>query len=175
LHRRSIAPAVGGLALGYAAVTVVVAAGVGTLVSRSPASLAGLTLVGGTYLAWHGAMTIRHPSAPGVGGDYESTTSGWRTLVAGAGVSGLNPKGLLVLLALLPQFADPRWSWPVPIQISVLGLAFVVTCAAFYTCIGTFARSVLGARQTVARAVSRFSGAAMVALGGALVAERLLA
>ena len=45
-------------------------------------------------------------------------------LVRGIGVSGLNPKGLLVLLALLPQFANPRGSWPLSAQLGLLGLVF---------------------------------------------------
>jgi len=42
---RSVLPAVGGLVLGYALVTAVVAAGVGALVAGSPAALTGLTLL----------------------------------------------------------------------------------------------------------------------------------
>jgi len=40
-----VVPAVGGLVLGYAAGTLVVAAGVGALVAGSPNILAGLTIV----------------------------------------------------------------------------------------------------------------------------------
>ena len=58
LRGRTVVPAVSGLVLGYAGVTVVVAAGVGTLVARSPAFLTGLTVAGGLYLMWHGARTF---------------------------------------------------------------------------------------------------------------------
>ena len=44
---------------GYTALTLVVAAGVGAVVAESPAILTGLTIVGGAYLMWHGAMTFR--------------------------------------------------------------------------------------------------------------------
>ncbi len=64
LRGRSVVPAVGGLVLGYAAVTLVVAAGVGALVTGSPNILTGLTIVGGAYLMGHGAMTVRRPSTP---------------------------------------------------------------------------------------------------------------
>jgi threonine/homoserine/homoserine lactone efflux protein len=90
------------------------------------------------------------------------------------GVSALNPKGLLLFLALLPQFTNPRWSWPLAAQLAFLGLVFMVTCAAFYLCLGTFARRILHDRPAAARAVTRFSGAAMTVIGALLLAERLI-
>jgi len=172
LRGRSVGPAVGGLVVGYAGVTLVAAAGVGVVIAGSPAILTGLTIVGGAYLIWHGAMTSMHPSTPSTDAEAGSGSS-WNTLWTGVGVSGLNPKGLLILLALLPQFANPDASWPFAVQVAVLGIAFMLTCAIFYTCLGLFARTVLHARPTVARAVSRLSGAAMVVIGALLIAEQL--
>jgi len=172
LRGRSVVPAVGGLVLGYTALTLVVAAGVGAVVAGSPAILTGLTIVGGAYLMGHGAMTFWHPATPSTDTDTGSR-SPWNTLWSGVGVSGLNPKGLLIFLALLPQFAHPYATWPFALQIGVLGLAFTLTCAVFYACLGLFARTILHARPTAARAVSRFSGAAMVVIGALLIAERL--
>ena len=172
LRGRSVLPAVGGLVLGYAAVTLVVAAGVGVLVAGSPAALTGLTIAGGGYLMWHGGSTFARPSTPSRPASSAATTD-WGILARGIGVSGLNPKGLLIFLALLPQFTNPHWSWPVAGQIGALGLAFMATCAGFYLCLGLFARSVLHARPSVARAVSRLSGAAMVVIGVVLILDRL--
>jgi len=165
LRGRSVVPAVGGLVLGYAAMTLVVAAGVGTLVAGSPKTLTGLTIVGGAYLMGHGAMTVRHPLTPTTNAEAGSSSS-WNILWSGVGVSGLNPKGLLIFLALLPQFANPHANWPFALQIGVLGLTFLLTCAVFYACLGLFARTILHARPAAARVVSRFSGAAMVVIGG---------
>ncbi|NYE17842.1 LysE family translocator [Actinomadura citrea] len=171
LRSGSVVPAVGGLVVGYAAVTVIVAAGVGALVAGSPSVLTGLTAVGGLYLIWHGATTFTRPSAldvrAGVGTD-------WSTFLRGIGVSGLNPKGLLIFLALLPQFTDPHYAWPVPVQLAVLGLTFMATCAAFYLCLGTLTRTVLDPRPAAARTVTRLSGAAMTALGTWLFLDHLL-
>ena len=96
-------------------------------------------------------------------------------LVRGIGVSGLNPKGLLVLLALLPQFASPRGSWPLSAQLGLLGLVFTLSCAVFYLGLGSSARKVLHTRPRAAAAISRLSGAAMFVIGALLLAERLLA
>lgn len=174
LRGHSAVPAVGGLVTGYAAITVVVAAGVGALVARTPALLTGLTIAGGMYLMWHGARTFARPPAPGTPAGAPASTNR-ATLVKGMGVSALNPKGLLLFLALLPQFTNPRWSWPLAAQLGFLGLVFIVTCAAFYLCLGTFARRILHARPAAARAVTRFSGAAMAVIGALLLAERLIA
>ena len=62
LRGRSVLPAVAGLVLGYTGITIVVAAGVGAVVGRSPALLAGLTVAGGCYLIWHGATTFARPA-----------------------------------------------------------------------------------------------------------------
>jgi threonine/homoserine/homoserine lactone efflux protein len=196
LRGRSVLPAVAGLMLGYAGMTIVVAAGVGAIVSRSPALLTALTVVGGCYLIWHGATTVARPSAPSPAaaaatqsppagtaaatqtppaGTAAATPTppagtGRSVLVRGLGVSALNPKGLLIFLALLPQFTNPRWSWPLTAQLGLLGLVFAATCGAFYLGLGSAARKVLAARPAAARAVTRFSGAAMVVIGALLLA-----
>jgi len=173
LRGHRVLTAVGGLAIGYAVLTIVVAAGVGAMVAGTPAALTVLAVVGGVYLVWHGAMTIARPSAVDTpAGDPAET--GWTIFVKGVLVSGLNPKGLLTLFALLPQFTNPQTSWPLACQIGVLGLAFVTTCAVFYLFLGSAARTILYTRPAVARAITRFSGAAMVTIGATLLLDRLL-
>ena len=148
-----------GLVIGYTAMTVVVAAGVGALVAGSATALTVLSVLGGGYLMWHGVAAFRQASAELDLGPSPSSTD-WATLTKGIGVSGLNPKGLLVFLALLPQFTSRHGSWPIAGQLAVLGLVFTLTCAVFYLVLGTFARSILQARPTAAAVVnlSRGSG-----------------
>ena len=174
LRGHSALPAVSGLMIGYAGITVVVAAGVGALVARTPALLTGLTIVGGVYLMWHGARTFARPPTRAAQAAAPVSTA-WATLARGMGVSALNPKGLLLFLALLPQFTNPQWTWPVAVQLGFLGLVFIMTCAVFYLCLGSFARKILHARPAAARGVTRFSGAAMIVIGALLLAERLIA
>jgi threonine/homoserine/homoserine lactone efflux protein len=185
LGHRSVLLAVGGIVLGYAGMTIVVAAGVGGIVARTPASLTALTIAGGLYLIWLGARTVTRPTAPAItadstpsgtgAGPVSASGTGRATLAGGIGVSGLNPKGLLVFLAILPQFTSPRGSWPLTVQLAVLGLVFTLTCAAFYLCMGSLAGRILRARPGAARAITRFSGTAMIVIGALLLAERLLA
>jgi threonine/homoserine/homoserine lactone efflux protein len=204
LRGRSVLPAVAGLVLGYTGITIVVAAGVGAVVGRSPALLAGLTVAGGCYLIWHGATTFARPAAasarigsaapgpappgpatrgsatrgsaaagPATRGSAAAGTrpadTGRAVLARGMGVSALNPKGLLIFLALLPQFTNPGWSWPLTAQLGLLGLVFAATCGVFYLGLGSAARKILAARPAAARAVTRFSGAAMVVIGALLL------
>ncbi|GAA1001229.1 LysE family transporter [Acrocarpospora macrocephala] len=173
LRRRSVYPAVSGLVVGYAAITLIVAGGVGALVAGNPAILTGLTLVGGLYLIWHGTTTFAHPAEPATPADGLTGTD-WNTFLRGIGVSGLNPKGLLIFLALLPQFTDPRGPWPIAAQISVLGLAFMTTIGLFYLGIGRLTHTVLYGRPAAARLISRLSGAAMIGIGAWLLIDHLL-
>jgi len=175
LRGRTAVPAVGGLVLGYGAVTVVVAAGVGELVARSQPLLTGLIFAGGLYLVWLGARTLTRPKAPPGTGRTGARRigTGRATLARGIGVSALNPKGLLVFVALLPQFTSARWSWPLAAQLGLLGLVFMASCAAFYLCLGTFARRISRARPAAALAITRFSAVAMIVIGALLLIERL--
>jgi threonine/homoserine/homoserine lactone efflux protein len=183
LRGRSVVPAVGGLVLGYTVLTAVVAAGVGTLVARDPVLLTGLTVAGGGYLIWRGAATLAAPApapdlspapaeraaAPGL-----APAPAGPTLARGLGVSGLNPKGLLLFLALLPQFTSRHGSWPLPGQLALLGVVFTLTCGAFYLGLGSVIRAVLLPRPGTARAITRLSGASMIIIGALLLAERFL-
>lgn len=172
LRGNRVLPAVGGLVIGYTVMTAVVAAGVGALVAGSGTLLTAISLVGGGYLVWLGVATLRHPTGA-LAAQAAPRRSERATLLEGIGVSGLNPKGLLIFVALLPQFTDRTAAWPIPVQLAVLGLAFTLTVAVFYGLLGSFARTVLQARPAAARALSRVSGVGMVLVGVLLVVDRL--
>lgn len=175
LRDRVVVPAVAGLVIGYAGVTAVVVAGVGALIARSPLLLTGLTLAGGLYLMWLGGTALARPATPPLhAAEPAGSGSGRSALGKGIGVSGLNPKGLLIFFALLPQFTDPDGSWPVAGQLAVLGVVFTVNCAVFYGALGTCARLALRTRPSTARVISRISGAAMILVGALLIIERLI-
>jgi threonine/homoserine/homoserine lactone efflux protein len=181
LGGRSVLLAVSGIALGYAGMTIIVAGGVGALVARTPASLSALTVAGGCYLIWLGSRTLIRPTGHGAaaGGAAgaamgAAVRSDRAALVKGIGVSGLNPKGLLVFLALLPQFVSSRGNWPLAVQLGILGLVFTLSCAVFYLSLASVVRRILGAGPALARVITRVSGAAMIVIGALLLAERLL-
>lgn len=174
LRGRVVVPAVAGMLSGHLLATLLVAAGVGSLVVQVPYALSTLTLLGAGYLLWLGINMLLKPSAPARGAAADDTR--WsRWALKGLCVSGLNPKVLLLFLALLPQFTNPLAAWPVPAQILALGLLHALSCGVVYLAVGFSARAVLASRPGVAMMVSRVSGAAMVVIAVLLAAERLLA
>jgi threonine/homoserine/homoserine lactone efflux protein len=172
MRHRTVLPAVGGLLAGHLLATALVAAGVAALVARSPMVLTALTAAGAVYLVWMGVSTLAHPSTPQTA-DGEAPGTGLRQAAKGLGISGLNPKLVILFAALLPQFVDPGAGWPLAVQIVALGLVHVASCAVVYTGVGTGARRVLRARPAAALWVSRVSGAAMVVIGALLLVEQL--
>lgn len=176
---RVVVPAVAGLASGYVLLTAVVAAGVGPLVASVPSALVALTVVGAAYLLCLGVGILRTSGA-----DQRASTAtmpaparagGARTVRRGIGVSALNPKGLLFFVAFLPQFARPADSWPLPVQLVVLGAVWTMIVALFYTALGFTAERALEARPGLARGVTRVAGGAMIAVGLALLGEQIFA
>jgi threonine/homoserine/homoserine lactone efflux protein len=187
LRGRSVVPAVSGLVAGYAVHTLLAMAGLAVLVAGSPGLLTGLTVAGAGYLVWLGWGVLRRPATPETasgpaGAEAAASQAGAvtppaspvRTFLRGGAISGLNPKGLLLYLSVLPQFLRPAGAHlPVAAQTGVLGGVHMACCAAVYLTVGVLARAVLRARPTAARAVARTSGAAMLGIGGFLLVERL--
>ncbi|MEV7687129.1 LysE family translocator [Streptomyces bungoensis] len=171
LGGRSVPRAVAGLVSGYALHTVLATAGLAVLVAGSPRLLTALTVAGAGYLLWLGWGVLRRPAVPG---PREAPSTGGRPFLRGATISGLNPKGLLLYLSVLPQFLTLRGAHlPVAAQTAALGLLHMACCAAVYLAVGALARALLAARPAAARAVTRTSGAAMLGIGAFLLAERL--
>ncbi|MFE1749610.1 LysE family translocator [Streptomyces anandii] len=176
LRDRSVAVAVSGLVAGYALHTLLAAAGLAVLVAGSPELLTALTAAGAGYLVWLGWSVLRRPAAVSAAEADAAAPAATapRVFLRGATISGLNPKGLLLYLSVLPQFLTTRGArLPVAAQTAALGLLHMACCAAVYLTVGTLARAVLRARPAAARAVTRTSGAAMLGIGAFLLVERL--
>lgn len=172
LRGRVVVPAVAGLLSGHLIATVVVAAGVGTLVAGHPVAMSLLTVAGSGYLLWLGVNMLAHPSVPQA--DATQASGAWRRWAfKGLCVSGLNPKVFLLFLALLPQFTDATAPWPVPLQIMALGVVHALSCAVIYLLVGFGSQAVLGARPAAAHWVSRLSGAAMIIIALVLLAGQI--
>ncbi|HSD20931.1 MAG TPA: LysE family transporter [Anaeromyxobacter sp.] len=112
------------------------------LLAENPAVLSTLTAVGAAYLVWLGVMTVCKPATVEASAD-APVRSARAQLLTGAGISGLNPKALLLFLALLPQFTDRSGDLSLPRQIGVLGLTHIFNCAVVYMPVALLARVVL--------------------------------
>lgn len=171
---RVLAPVLG-LGIGYLLVTLVIAGGLATVSTSNPWILDVLTFVGGSYLVYLGVGLLRHPAALTADPENPSRGTPAGTLFRrGVAVAILNPKGLLFFLALLPQFIDPKGSWPVWQQLGFLGVLFQVLFCLFFLILGTTAKRLMTTRPSVATAVSRISGSAMIAIALFLIVERAL-
>ncbi|MFF3492106.1 LysE family translocator [Streptomyces sp. NPDC002795] len=172
LRDRSVVPAVAGLITGYVGYTLLAVAGLAVLVASSATLLTVLTVAGAGYLVWLGCNVLRQPAVL-TAGEESVGASRRQVMLKGIGISGLNPKALLLYLALFPQFIHPATGWPVAVQTGVLGTLHMTACAVVYLGVGVLARTVLKTRPSAARAVTRASGVMMIAIGGFLLVEQL--
>ncbi|MFI8829953.1 LysE family translocator [Streptomyces afghaniensis] len=172
IRGRSVVPAVAGLVAGYAGYTLLAVAGLVVIVANSATLLTALTVAGAGYLVWLGCGVLRQPAVL-TASEGDAGTSRLRIMLRGVGISGLNPKALLLYFSLFPQFIDPAGGWPVATQTGLLGTLHMTACTVVYLTVGVLARTVLKTRPTAARAVTRISGTMMIAIGGFLLAERL--
>jgi threonine/homoserine/homoserine lactone efflux protein len=175
LRQRSFVPAVAGLCGGYVLHTVLLAAGLAAVLAGMPGVLGWITLAGAGYLLWLGVGTLRSWR----GASFSADASGGagtqlRTFLQGMGTSGINPKGLLFYVALIPQFVSSDAALPVPVQSGLLGMTFVALAGLVYTVVAMLSRTLLQSRPGAARAVTLASGIIMVALGAVLLGEQLL-
>src|SRR6478672_5003737 len=188
LRERSFVPAVAGLCGGYVVHTALLTAGLAAVITGMPGLLGWLTVAGAAYLLGLGAGTVRSwrsasfgaqpvtgPAAPAnAQGTAPAPANQFRIFLQGMGTSGINPKGLLFFVALVPQFVSPDAAWPVPVQSGLLGLTFILLVGVIYSCVALLARKLLQARPGAARQVTLASGIIMLALGALLLSEQLV-
>ncbi|MFP5313196.1 MAG: LysE family translocator [Actinomycetes bacterium] len=175
LRKRSFVPAVAGLCGGYVLHTALLVAGLAAVLAGVPGVLGWVTLAGAGYLLWLGVGTLRSwRGASFSADDGGAAGTQLRTFLQGMGTSGINPKGMLFYVALIPQFVSTDASLPVPVQSGLLGLTFVALVALVYTAMALLSRTLLQSRPGAARAVTLASGIIMVALGAVLLGEQLL-
>ena len=113
---------VAGNSLGLLTIVVLVALGLGVVVQESIVVFHVLKLVGAAYLVYLGVEAVRQrkeflTESPSLGGAMT-----WRRAIRQGYVVGVsNPKGYLILAAVLPQFVD-REAGHVQVQLLLLGL-----------------------------------------------------
>ncbi len=115
---------VAGNTLGLVTIVVLVALGLGAIVQESITVFLVLKLAGAAYLVWLGIDAVRRRREFLVGSREEAlgTPMTWaRAIRQGYVVGASNPKGYMMLAAVLPQFVD-RAAGDVPLQMLLLGL-----------------------------------------------------
>ena len=124
--RRAAALTVIGNALGEYVQVIAVACGIGLLAERAVALFTILKLIGAAYLVYLGVKTIRDRRSLGSMVDPALVSrADRRYLLQGFLVGVSNPKTVIFLAAILPEFVT-RSAGRVPEQILLLGLVFSV-------------------------------------------------
>lgn len=156
--RRAAMAANAGIAVGGLVQTLIAALGLGALVAAHPMAFDIIRWGGVAYLLVLAVQALR--SGP-VSAREIAVQPVWRVFLNAMLVNLLNPKVILFILALLPQFIDP--ARPVLPQFMVLGLVFA--CGGFVVngLVGLFAGSI-GQKLARSEALARWLGRASAAI-----------
>ncbi len=170
LGRRAGLLSVLGNTLGLLPIVLAVALGVGTLVSESVLVFTAVKLVGAAYLVYLGVRAIQ--TRGGAVGAVATTAprSNLRIVRDGFMVGVTNPKSLVFLAAVLPQFVDHS-SGRIPVQLFLLGTIFMtvalVSDSTYAWAAGT-ARNWFGGSPHRLSRMQGTGGLMMIGLGGSL-------
>ena len=97
-----------GLQVGILFVLAIVAAGLGAIIAASTTLFTAIKWLGAGYLVWLGVQQWRAPATPVSDAATQGADGSPRQLVLrGFLVNATNPKGIVFMLAVLPQFIDP--------------------------------------------------------------------
>lgn len=161
---------IGGLIAGILFVLAVVAAGLGALLAASTVAFAVVKWLGVAYLVWLGVEQWRAP-AFAVDADAAAGTLGAtrrQLFVRGFLVNATNPKGIVFMLAVLPQFIDP--ARPQAVQYLICGATLAFTDLVVMSGYAAFAARALRLlrRPRHIRAMNRAFGGILVSIGALL-------
>jgi threonine/homoserine/homoserine lactone efflux protein len=172
--RRAALASVAGNTTGVCVIVIAVALGAGVIAERSAMLFTVLKLAGAAYLIYLGVHTYRTRGdlvaalgAPGAAADRRVY---WQGVVVGA----TNPKVLVLMAAVLPQFADPARGGA-GVQMLVLGLLFALIAAVLDSVWGLAAgsaRAWFATSPARLRRLGGLGGLTMVGVGAGLAVTR---
>lgn len=125
--------AIAGLQIALLLQLCVVALGLGAVLATSQTAFAVVKFAGAAYLIWLGVQKWRSPPEP-IGGDGEGLRVQSRRQLYAQGilVNLTNPKAIVFIAALVPQFIVPdRPQWP---QFAIIGATMVAVDVMVMSC-----------------------------------------
>ena len=120
-----------GICIGYLVYTTLAALGLSALLQSSAIAFEIVRYAGAIYLLYLGIRTLMSKAADPLRLRAVHPVPASRILQQGILTSMLNPKGILVFAALLPQFVNPH-TGSVPLQMTAFGLTFTLICLCIY-------------------------------------------
>lgn len=164
-----------GNTLGLVTIVLLVALGLGVVVQESIVVFTVLKLAGAAYLVYLGVEAVRRRKEflRAGGPDDLGPTMTWKRAVRqGYVVGASNPKGYMMLAAVLPQFVD-RGEGQVQLQMLLLGLLATtigLLSDSLWAIIAAQLRSWFSSSPKRGEAMGAVGGVSMVGLGVALAA-----
>jgi homoserine/homoserine lactone efflux protein len=160
-----------GVVVGDAFYFFLAALGLGSLLATSYLAFTIIKWLGVAYLIYLGLRSLLYPQAELIG-ENQGTASGVRAFATAFMVQMANPKLLLFLAALVPQFIDV--GRPVAAQFATLGGTLMLSDAVVYSIVAMFAARArpLLAKPWAARTTSRVTGVALLGAAVRIGSER---
>ncbi|MDP2017493.1 homoserine/homoserine lactone efflux protein [Hydrogenophaga sp.] len=165
---------IAGLQLGLAVILLVAGVGVGALLLASATAFTVVKFAGAAYLIWLGLKQWRSPlNAQAATGEALPARSGVpparERFVTGFFTNVTNPKGIVFMVAVLPQFIDPQrplWLQLLVLLVTTIGVDLVVMHG--YAFLASRAQRWL-ATTKARRAQNRVFGGVLMAMGASLL------
>jgi threonine/homoserine/homoserine lactone efflux protein len=162
--------ATAGVCLGYVAHSALVALGVAAIIAASPWLFEALRWFGAAYLVVLACQLIASAMRPGrLAASGEPARDPLRR---GLLTAFLNPKGMMIYFAILPQFMDNKSG--IALQATILSAIFVGLCGLVYAIL-SLAIAALGQRGRFSdrrrRWVEGAAGGLLIAAAGRLAAN----
>lgn len=164
------APAIFGNITGLAIMTCLTAIGIGGLLATSVALFNVIKIAGGLYLIYLGIRLLRAKPLDLHGGQGHVSRSLKRRYLEGIGVALSNPKAILVIGALFPQFLT--LDEPIGLQMAILAATLMtLSFSALIGYAGLSRTLITRSNAMMGRWFNRISGILFVGFGVALVLD----
>lgn len=162
-----------GLQIGLASILLVAGAGVGALLLASTTAFMVVKVLGAGYLIWLGVKQWRAP-VDGAASDAAAPSepaglSVRQRVLRGALTNATNPKGIVFMVAVLPQFIDPNK--PLALQLAILLVTTLAVDSVVMHGYAFLASRLRALMQSVRarRAQNRVFGGVLMGMGASLL------
>ena len=160
-----------GLQIGLAFILLVAGAGVGAVLVASAGAFMVVKLLGAAYLLWLGFKQWRAPVTLDDGGAQAGppVMRLRQRVLTGALTNATNPKGIVFMVAVLPQFIDPKR--PLALQLLILlvtTLAVDTVVMHGYALLASRLRALLRSARA-RRTQNRVFGGVLMGMGASLL------
>lgn len=160
-----------GICIGYLVYTTLAALGLSAILQSSTIAFDIVRYAGAIYLVYLGIRAFLSKNLSSLTRGVVNPLPARRIVHQGILTSMLNPKGILVFAALLPQFVNPHLGG-VPLQMTAFGLTFTLICLCVY---GGYAYlsgrlgEKLATKPRFASVLSFLTGSVLIGLGARLL------